>query len=660
MMRTHATVGLMLALAGAALGQEDASWINPDGGVWFNQANWSGGVVPNNNGDSLFNATLDLQDQPYVVLVDDDVQIENFSLLWSGATLDLGLSSFAVNQSMAVVRGAVVGSGKAGAVSVGGELLLDDAVLMNAGTITSRGTTTIASNGGTIVCSTGVDHRGPEMRFEGRGDLTIEQGGSISNGSLSTLTIATDGDKLITGDSTGTLQNDGLLLNGDTGRGQAGTTSINGVNFINRGTVTVGTGALIINSVNDLVPDGVLSQGVWNIRDGSRLSLGESDIRELSAAVNISGPDAVFSNIDRLARVREGGRFSISDARDFVAADQFSNGGEVEVGEGSTFDASQGLGNLDGDAIFGGSFIVAGDFLTGADSIRLLESDLVLSGQNARFQGIEAIERVGSSGRFALQNGRVFETAGDLDVEQGGRVRVGVGSALSVSGQLLSNDDGVLGVGGFEVAGTLSAQNLRITEIDTDLTLIGEGSLILNADGSNALSGLNLIARSGELRLRDGRSIIGLNNLTVENLLSIDGADAPAGDAGPRISSPGTVLVGNNLTFTETSTLELLINGRDAGLYGRVIAGTTDVFDGATLSLIVDPDAGLAFGDSFLLLDTTLLEGRFTNILVIGLDEGLRFEIDQTTSGIFARVVPSPGVLAIFAASGLVGVRRRR
>lgn len=567
MIYARTAMGAILAMAGSAFGQNDAFWTNPEGGLWFDSSNWSGGVVPNNAGENLFNAVLDLQDQAYMVFLDMDAEVENFSLLWGGAMFDLGSSSLTVNQDMIIRRGTVLGAGTGGA-TVGGDLLLDDAYLMYGGTITSLGVTVIASTGGTIVCSTGVDHRGPVMRIEGAGPLTIDQGGSISNGSMSTLTIAPVGQKVITGDDTGTLQNDGVMINGDTSRGLSGATTLDGVNFINNGSVIVDSGALILNSTNNLAPDNVLSQGAWTVRNGSLLSLGDAVIEQLNTEVTISGANSSFENIAPLRQVL-------------------------------------------------------------------------------------------SSGRFAVEAGQVFETEGDLAVESGARIRVGDDSALKITGGLLAGQGGSLQNGSYEIAGVLSAQNLNITEIATEVTLIGPHSQVLNANGSNALAGLNLIGRTGELRLRDGRSLAGLQSLTVENLLSIDGANRPQID-GDRVLGPGTLQVGGSLIFTETSTLELLINGEDDGLYGRIIAGTTEVFEGATLSLIVDPAAGLVFGDEFLLLDTTSLEGRFTNLLTSGLDAGLFFDIQQTDSGIFARVVPTPGAAGLLVCLGLVSTRRRR
>jgi hypothetical protein len=652
------SAGVLLAMSGIASGQDDAFWINPEGGVWFSSANWSGGVVPNNAGGNLFNATLDLQDQPYAVLVDSDVELENFSLLWGGATLDLGVSTFTVNQNMTVAGGTVVGSGKNGSVSVGGQLLLDDAMLMNAGTITSFGTTIIAGSGGTIVCDTGVDHRGPgELRLDGPGDLTLEQGGSITNGSLSTMVVSADSNKQIVGDGTGTLRNEGSMVTGDPDRGDKGSVvSLSGVIFENTGTVTVAGGGLVLNSTNNLAPDDTLSDGVWNIRNGSFLDFGDSTFTRLAAEVNIAGADSSFAAIAQLGVVEETGRFSISEGQDFTATRGLSNQGEIEVGAGSTFDTSDfGLGNIDGDALFGGKFIVAGTFLTGASDIRRLEGDLTLVGEGSSFSGIGALREVGDRGRFALEQGRTFVTEADLTIAQGGAVRVGAASALDVAGRLTNNEDGVLRGGRLEVLGAFTAQNLDIREVESELILEGANSGVFDETGADALRGLNRVGSDGQLRLRDGRSLNVIEDLDVENLLSVEGARAV-----DRTDNPGLVSVSGNLHLMEGSTLELIVNGSVPSLYGQVLAVTTEIDPGATLSLIITPGSDVGFGDQFFLLQTGLLDGAFSHLLVSGLGDGLDIEFSTTINGVFARVVPAPGAAGLLAGVGLMAARRRR
>lgn len=658
--RTAAALALM-SVSGLAHAQQDVFWNNQSGGVWSDAKNWQPGVVPNNNGDNLFNATLNLQDQPYVVSLDIDVTLQNFSLLWSGATLVLEDSrSLVTNGDFSVVGGLLTRGSRGGAdgvVEVGGELLLDGATLMSAGSITSNGSVSFGGNATIDICNTGVDHRGAgPMSWDGGGNINIQMGGSLSNGSKSTFAIAPGADRQITGDGTGTVTNEGTLVNGDFSRGASGTTTLSGVNFINTGTVTVEAGALLLNSTNNLAPDNVLSDGVWNVRNGSRLGLGDAVVEQLGAEVNISGANSSFDNIASLRRVRSEGRFSISDGQNFVAREQFGNNGEIEVGEGSTFDASKvGLGNLDGDALFGGKFIVAGNFLSGASDIRRLEGDLTLVGQDSNFSGINGLAEVGSAGRFALEDGRSFVTRSDLGLEQGGAVRVGSEARLDIAGRLTSNQDGVLGGGKLEILGTLTAQDLSIRQVQTELILEGIGSQVLDETGADALSGLNRIGANGQLRLQDGRSLSLIEDLDVENLLSVEGARTRG-----RTGDPGLVSVSGNLHFMEGSTLELIINGSVPSLYGQVIAVTTEIDAGATLSLVVNPGSEVGFGDEFFLLQTALLDGAFSNVTVSGLGDGLEFELTTSTNGIVARVVPTPGILGFFAAAGLASARRRR
>lgn len=662
-LRAGVVAAALVAACGTVWGQgtpQNVFWNNPDGGAWSDSANWSPDVVPNNAGQSLFNATLDLQDVPYQVLLDIDVTLENFSLLWSGATLDLGLRNFTVNNDLRVRRGMLTrGEGEPGDLSVGGVLTLDDAALMAAGTIRTNGAISLEGKGTIDICNTSVDHRGAGgINWDSPARLNIDMKGSLRNGEDSSFTITGSEDREVTGDGTGLLINDGNLVQGPATRGQAGITTINNVIFQNNGTVSVEGGGLILNTINSLTVDDTLVQGVWNIRNNSFLDFGDSTFSRLATEVNISGGNSFFNAIQNLREVTEQGSFSISDQQNFFAQDFFINSGRVEVGRDSIFDTSVfGLGNIDGDAIFGGTFVVEGEFRTGAARIEFLASDLTLVGLGASFDGIHALNEIGSGGRFALEGRRGFQTIGDLAVAESGAVRVGAESILAISGNLLSvNPDGVLTSGSYDIAGTLSAQNLRLTVLSSELFLRGDGSRLLDGNGRDALESLRRISQTGALLLREGRSLDIDGNFVVENLLSIEGAF----DSGSRATvSPGTFRVAGNLLFTETSTLEFIINGTTPDLYGQVFAVSTKVDPGATLSLMLGLDTTVSLGDTFALLQTGSLSGMFTNFLGLDLGGGLFFEIEQNQNGVFARVVPAPasGLLVVL---GLAAARRRR
>lgn len=656
-LRTVAAACTIASLAGLARGQVDVFWANPNGGVWSDAFNWSPAQVPNNSGPNLFNAFLALDDQPYTVMLDVDVTLENFGLLWGGVTLDMGVSSLTVNQDLTIRNGTVYRMADVRPdTMVGGTLTLDNASLLHMGRVVSTGTM-ILEGDEIEICNTEIDHesRG-DVHWQGPGTLSIEMEGSFTNGALSTFRISPDSHKSISGDKTGSFTNEGVLVNGDSSRGINGITTLSDVAFFNTGTVVVEGGGLILMSTNELAPNGTLSDGAWVVKNGAFLDMGGQQISRLGASVSLEGPNAAFGEILGLNQVLETGRFAISDGYDFTARGSFHNAGSVTVGEGSVFDTSAGgLGNIDGQGLYGGTFDVAGSFLTGADRIEFVGADLTLRGARAEFTGIDALNRVG--GRFALESGASFRTEGDLTVDRSGTLRVGVDSDLAVTGRLASTKDGVLAGGRYEVAGTLSANGLRVTEIAAELVLEGTGSRLLDQAGNDALRDLGRIGRDGALLLREGRSLNVAGDFRVDNLLSIDGGQI-LGDT-TSTQTPGTVNVAGHLLLTADSTLELLIRGADPAHYGQVLAVTTTIEEGATLSIVVQPGADVSYGDEFLLLQTGRLEGVFINLLGLEIDETLRFEIEHNSLGVFARVVPTPGTLGVVLV-GVFAARRRR
>ena len=666
-MNIHATGAIaagIAALAGTAQGQDDAFWFGIDGS-WSNAQGWSLGVVPNNNGDQTFNATLDQIKIPYTVQLDIDVEIENFTINGSGVTLDLNPGRrLVVNQNAAITNGSVTGSGDMLAgLTVEGSLTLSDAQLVGAGMIRANGGVNIFSASNVDICNTCID-TGGSSTLVGSGSLTLNEGGEINNSEGGTFNLVADQvsvRSITSGDGTGSFVNRGTLNNIATSRGLPGTTEFNGVNFSNTGTLNVFAGAVNLNTANNLAPGQTLSDGTWNVFNGATLSLGDSSFTNLDAEINISGSDANFVGISSLSTIEENGKFGIFNGQNFgnQATSSFINLGEVEVGIGSTFNAGlKGFNNLDGDAIFGGKYVIEGTFLTGANEISVLEADLTLVGPDSVFTGIEALAEVGASGRFALAGGRNFSTIGDFSVVDGGFVQIGAASTFDITGELSNN--GILGLfdaAAFDVQGTLIASNLNIIEISNELILDGADSQLLDGNGNDAIAGLQRIREDGILRLRNGRSLGNLDDLVVDGILSIEGDPAMGLSRG---LTSGTVQVNGNTLFGEASTLEIIINGTEDSLYGQLFSGSVDVTAGATLALVVDTGAMVALGDEFSLVLTDSMTGSFTNLVGLEFGEGLSFEIVQNGSGVFARVVPAPGFGVVLMALGLGAARRRR
>ena len=657
----HATaiVGALVALSGTARGQVDgggdpieSNWAFGVSGLWSNDQAWDPVGSPNNFPPQqlFFNATIDRRSKLYQVLVDVDVELQNLTVDSPEATLNLGFANMQVNENFSLLSGTLTRppAKKDIEMVVDGVLRLSDGALMGAGTIVSNGSIIFGLGGGegqnrnVDICNTGVDHRGTgTIRMDGGTDVQFNQGGSLDNNSDATISIGETGPVTIEGDGTGSINNDGDLVNiGGTTLIEGGgleVTSITGVNFFNNGTVTVLASELRLDTPNDLAEKGVLNNGVWNVNFGN-LNFVETSIWALGTEVNIFGSESQFNSINFLLEIFSEGKFQIGQGKDFVVVDFLYNGGEIKVGRTSTFDATSGLDNLKGNALFGGKFVVAGSFLSGAESlsgITFLGSDLTLDGPDSIFTGIESLNQIGNGGRFALENGRTFTTISDLSVNNGGILRVGAGSSLTVKGELNNNDPGGLFRDGiFDIEGTFAADNLNIIEISNEIILDGPNSLLLNGLGQDALSALERITETGILRLRNGRTIENIDDLIVDGILCIDGN--PVVNRG---ALPGSVLT-TSATFGPTSTLDFIVNGPQPDNHGKLFVDTQlDVTPGARIRVMMGENAQLSVGDEVTLVAAGLMAGTFAVIEGADPNGDLGFEITQDAQGVTAKVV---------------------
>lgn len=662
MQAKHATaiVGALVALSGMAQGQQsvggdpiDSVWAFGISGLWSNDLAWDPVGSPNNFPPQklFFNATIDRRSKNYQVLLDLDVELQNLTVNSPEATLNLGFSNLRVNENFSLLSGTLTRppAKKDIEMVVDGVLQLSDGALMGAGTITSNGSIIFGLGAGgegqnrnVDICNTGVDHRGSgSIRMDGGTDIQFNEGGSLDNNSDATISIGETGPVNIEGDGTGSINNDGDLVNvgGTTrGGGKLDVTSISGVSFFNNGTVTVIGSELRLATSNDLTDKGALVNGVWNVNFGN-LNFVETSILQLGTEVNIFGPESQFNSIDVLLEILSEGKFQIGQGKDFIVSNFLYNGGEIKVGRASTFDATPGLDNLKGNSLLGGKFVIEGSFLSGAEGsasgIEFLGSDVTLDGPDSIFTGIEAINQIGNGGRFALENGRTFETISDLGVNDGGIVRVGAGSSLTVNGDLNNNDPGGLFSDGiFDIEGTFAADNLNIIEISNEIILDGPNSMLLNGLGEDALSALERITETGILRLRNGRTIENIDDLVVDGLLCIDGN--PVVNRG---ALPGSVLT-TTATFGPTSTLDFIVNGPQPDNHGKLFVDTQlDVTAGAQIRVMMGENAELAVGDEVTLVTAGLMTGTFAVIEGADPDGDLGFEITQDSQGVTARVI---------------------
>ncbi len=656
--RSIIAAGPLVLAAGHAVAQQDAFWSNPAGGWWSDSGNWASGVVPNNSGSNLFNAVLDLQGGVYQVDLDVDVSLQNLSLLGADTRLNLGSRSLTVHENLSVVNATIVRGGFENDLTVNGQLRLQDSMLMYAGVVTSNGSVVLDGDYEIDICNTGVDHYGSGgILWQGAANLRIDSNGWLTNGPGSTFTIAPGASKSIVGDGTGRLNNYGTLIVGSGGRGEQANVTVNDVIFNNAGAVVVEGGSLTLNTPNNLAPGGVLGEGSWSVRNGAVLDFGQWGFHTLAAEVSISGAGSSFTQIAGLTEISATGRFEVLDGYGFEAGAAFFNHGEIAVGAGSSFSTSVfGLGNLNGTTLAGGAYRVAGFFDSGAERItHLAGAQVALIGADAQFAGIEAIEHVGSGARFAIDQGRNFTTQGDLTVVAGGAIGVGEGSVLTVNGTLTNNrPDGSFADGHFEVTGTLVASGLQVNRIDGELVLNGANSAVLDQHGNDALAGLSGIGESGVLRLREGRSLETIGNLTVEGVLAIEGP-------GEGRSGTDCVLdIGGQLHFADTAVLSMLIDGSTGRQRGEILSAATRIDEGATLELVLAEGVSLNLGDTIRLLETGALSGTFSTVVGTDIGAGLWFEVVQDAGAVYAVVVPAPGAAGLLGLAGLAATRRRR
>lgn len=460
-MRGMTPVAALVGMCGSAHAQfqppTDVFWDNPQGGVWSDLENWSPAVVPNNDGKTEFNATLDQQDGPYQVFLDIDVVLENFSLLWSGATLDLGVRSLSVNNDLRLRAGMFTrGEGKGELLTVGGTLSLEDgAALMNAGTIQSNGTLLLESDDTIDICNTGVDHRGEGgIGWNGSGAINIDQSGSLQNGEGSTFVIDNSTSKAIVGDDTGQVTNDGTLVQGDGSRGGlAGVTTVMMVDFFNNGSVVVDSGGLNLNPTNDLAPENTLDRGVWIVRNDAVLRFGENTqtIRTLAAEVTLVGNDARFlnaagrdaiENVDRISgsgglRLRQGRTVSLLE--DLVVENLLSVEGAPPqvVPDPGRVVGPDGAANVNGTVIF-----------TETSTL-----ELIFNGNQPDFYGQviarDAIAEPGSTLRLIVNPGVTFNVGDTFELVRASRLTgeftnlIGLDLGNGSTFEVIQNEEGV-------------------------------------------------------------------------------------------------------------------------------------------------------------------------------------------------------------------------
>jgi len=350
--------------------------------------------------------------------------------------------------------------------------------------------------------------------------------------------------------------------------------------------------------------------------------------------------------------------------------------GEVEVGAGSTFTVTQAgpaFTNLQGTALRGGRFVVAGTLAFDAAAIDTIGTDLVLDGAG-RLESSSAgggdlltgLSTIETGGVFTVRNGADFTTAGNLTLD--GALRVGTGTTLDVSGDLSAFSAGVLTGGDIEVRGTLIADNARVEQVGGRL-IVGQDGLVRYRESgtpTDGLTALTTVLSGGEFGLVGGR-VLDLtatdNTVTVAGklLLGASGTEGPMNPGSALVADAYVQDLGSDLFIGINSTADFGHLTLDTLTFG--MGGSADL--AGTLTLVLGDGYTAALGDEFLIFDLSSAAGLsgagFSSLVVDGaLGAGLSFEQFSSADGFGVRVVPAPGAAAVLLAGGVLACRRRR
>ncbi|MDX1964075.1 MAG: hypothetical protein SFX18_13055 [Pirellulales bacterium] len=597
------TLAAVVCLLPATLPAADRFWIDPLGGNFVDNGNWSavsggagGASVPGAADDTNFdlnntytvsfsgnvtnnsldvdngNITFDLNGLTYTLLTNFGVDIGTVSNQTARLTLidgtlnsdgtgdDIFVGLFGTGFLTVGTNGKVgtdtirpdfnIGSNSAGTLTINdnGQVFGQTMVLAsNFGT----GTATVTGPQASIDLSGGVT-----VGSSGTGSLNVQSGGTFNT--LGSLTIGS-----ATGsEGTATITGSGSSLN-------AGSISIGSIGL---GTLTISSGATASTTSLTQASSGVSVGNVVVTGTGSVLNL--SSTHTIGGAGEASLTISAGGQLNSTSNVSIGNTGSANGMATVTGADsRWTLGSGLAVGAagpGAVTISNGGFFSTTQNIVLGTTAPGAGTFtVTGAGSQSFCASFIVGNAGQGTFNALSGAE-VYVSGNLSI-----FDPAG---------APVGAmlldGGSVFVSGNFQNSSafnfvDGLLRVNGnFQAAAATGPFTLNGTD-NSDLPtleLIG-GGLTSNITTLNV--GTN---RRGELRLRQGRIVnLGANSINIASLPGGEGTLTV--DSSARLLSSGTLTVGGiGFNFGGTGTLNIATGG-------SVDIGTLFVLGDGTVNL---------------------------------------------------------------------------
>ncbi|WP_432797190.1 autotransporter domain-containing protein [Poriferisphaera sp. WC338] len=586
------------------------------------------GTIELANDNALGTGALSVTGNSNIRSDDDARSVGNAIGISTGQTLTVvGLNDLALS-------GVISGDG-----SLGIGMLADEDDVTLRGNNTYTGGTTLS--GGTVVL--GDDDALGTGNLSVTGDAAIQSdafsriiGNNISIGSSNTLAVNGSFDFTLSG----VISGDGALA-----RTSSNILTVTGNNTYSGDTIlsdgvlvlghdnALGTGNVSVtsNSVIRSNDDSRVVSNTFSIDGGQILTVTGGNSIEFSGIMSGSGTLRILTNsIQDIVTLSGNNTYSggttLEDGLTILANDNAFGTGSVTVADSVQIQSDNDSRNVSNNFILSSSnfltisgtnqLTLSGD-LSGSGSLATLANSTVLLTGNNTYSGTTFL----SGGEVILGNDNAFGTGGlsvisnasfqsnDDARSVGNAISIGSGNTLTASG---SNDMELTGVisgdGGVtkEGSGTLTLSNSNNTY--TGDTTVNAGTLIIN--GTMASANVN-VASGG----------------TLSGAMNFAGNFINSGTVSPG-NSPGTMIVGGNLTLNSTSIYDMEIAstaGPGTGNDFIDVTGTAAI-DG-TLNVIGLGGYSATDGDTFTILDA---DGGVSGTFATILDDIAGFEATAT------------------------------
>jgi filamentous hemagglutinin len=448
-------------------------------------------------------------------------------------------------------------SGTGAVTNVGGSIVSNGQVALNAGSVDNTGGSIGGQSGLSATIAGALDNSRGQL--QSNGNLGVTSGSSIAN---TGGTIAASGNNAVQAAS---LTNGGSIT-----AGQNLNTTVSGM--LDNGNGTLSAQAITANAASFRNAGGVVS--------GNAVTMSIAQLDNSNGRITTNQLGVTATNL-----TNEGGSITQlgtgSMSLGVSGTLDNSNGGLIQTNSTDLTLASAAVNNNGGTITHAGTGTLTVDPGNGAGSLTNVGGKIVTNGQASVSVG--SLDNTG--GKLASQGVMTATVQGTLN-NTNGRLSSGTGLSATSGGQLI-NAGGVIGAGGAATGSTLSlaASSIdnsggAITNLGNGATTLNGGSQITNSNAGGA-SGMGAISGNGNVTLNaasvsntQGGQLSGVNlQINAGNL------DNSGGRIGNVASTTGDVGIA---TGTLTSTSGQINASRNLSVTANALAG------GGTYSAVND------------------------------------------------------------------------